>query len=107
MSALRLYETMSDVSTRMVEAARANDWDRLTALEQDVARLRDVLAANDPRSAPAPLSPEERARKVQLIHRILADDAEVRSYTEPWMNCVSKYLGAGARSRNVRQAYGR
>ncbi|MCK7498330.1 MAG: flagellar protein FliT [Comamonadaceae bacterium] len=76
----------------MVEAARANDWDRLTNLEQDVARLRDTLAANDSQPAPAPLSPEERAWKVQLIRRILADDAEVRSYTEPWMNNVRKYL---------------
>jgi flagellar protein FliT len=106
MTALRLYETMCDVSTQMVEAARANDWDRLTNLEQDVARLRDTLAANDSQPAPAPLSPEERARKVQLIRRILADDAEVRSCTEPWMNNVRKYLGAGARSRSVRQAYG-
>ena len=106
MSALRLYETMCDVSTRMVEAARANDWDRLTTLEQDVAALRDTLAVNDLQGAPAPLSPEERTRKVQLIRRILADDAEVRSYTEPWMNNVRKYLGAGARSRSVRQAYG-
>jgi len=91
---LHLYETMCDVSMRMADAARANDWDRLTALEKDISCLRDSLAACDPLVASVTLSAEERACKVQLIQRILAEDAEVRTYTEPWMNRVRKYLGA-------------
>lgn len=104
MSALELYETMSDLSGRMVEAARQSDWDRLVALEQDVAHLRDTMDLD--RSTATRLTPDERARKVHLIHRILANDAEVRSYTEPWMESVRQFLGAGVAGRNVRRAYG-
>lgn len=105
--ALMLYETMSQLSAQMARAAQQNDWDRLVALEQDVAHLRDALpplAAGG--RAVVPLSPEQRERKLQLIRRILADDAEVRRHTEPWMDSVRRFLGAGVRERCVRQAYG-
>lgn len=104
MNALNLYETMSDISGRMAEAARNNDWERLVALEQDVAHMRDNLAVSE--NLPPPLTPDERTRKLQLIRRILADDAEVRRYTEPWMESAKKFLGAGVRERSLRQAYG-
>lgn len=90
MSTIVMYETMGSISARMVEAARANDWDRLAELERDVASLRDVLMRAATREA---LSPDELARKVQLIHRILADDAEVRRHTEPWMEAIRPFLG--------------
>lgn len=104
MNTLILYETMSDISGRMAEAARNNDWERLVALEQDVAHMRDNLIVSEHR--PPLLSPEERARKYQLISRILADDAEVRRHTQPWMEGAKKFLGAGVRERSLRQAYG-
>lgn len=105
MNEIRIYESMSEVSARMVEAARANDWDRLAALERDVASMRDTLAT--PRSTGAlPLSVEERSRKLRLIHRILDDDAEIRRHTEPWMEHVSAYLGRNSRARAVNRAYG-
>lgn len=100
---LGLYETMGRISAQMVEAARANNWERLVALERDVVGLRRKLEAGD---IQAPLTAEERARKIALIRRILADDAEVRCQTEPWMEQVRKFLGNGARGRNVRHAYG-
>lgn len=103
---LSLYETMSDISAQMARAAQNNDWDRLVALEQDVAHLRDTLARQPAAGAAAALTPEQRARKLQLIHSILDHDAEVRRHTEPWMESVRRYLGSGVRSRNVRQAYG-
>jgi flagellar protein FliT len=107
MDGIGLYETMCEISGRMVQAARDSDWNQLVALEQDVAHLRDTLAHTTPRdNVRATLTAEQRARKLQLIHRILADDAEVRRHTEPWMESVRRFLGTGTRSRNVRQAYG-
>lgn len=95
---LALYETMREISGRMVEAAREADWPQLVALEQDVAHLRDTLVAAPP--APAlPLTEAERARKMELIRQILADDAEVRSYTEPWMASIGRFVGATPHSR--------
>lgn len=103
MSSLTLYEKMSALSAQMVDAARANDWDRLVALERDCAGLARHLQANDAARA---LSADERARKIDLIRRILADDAEVRRHTEPWMEQVTAFLGGGARERRMRDAYG-
>lgn len=89
MTSLTLLEDMRQISGHMVEAARANDWDRLVSLEQSVAALRDSLAAND-----GPISsPSERARKFELMKQILADDAEVRRHVEPWMQQVKVFLG--------------
>jgi flagellar protein FliT len=103
MNTLATYETMSALSAQMVQAARANDWDRLVALEKDCAGLARHLEADVQRPA---LSETERARKVALIHQILDDDAEVRRHTEPWMEQVKQFLGAGARERGLRRAYG-
>jgi flagellar protein FliT len=90
MNILTLYEAMSEISTRMVMAARASDWTGLVALERDVAGLREKLDNGAFRPA---LSAEDRARKLALIRRILADDAEVRRHTEPWMESVRRFLG--------------
>jgi flagellar protein FliT len=105
MDSLNLYERMSEISTAMVEAARKNDWTRLVSLENDVARLRDALARTEPARPMVPDDPQ-RARKVDLIRRILADDAEVRRFTEPWMEGVKKFLGGMAVERALSSAYG-
>ena len=100
---ISLYEEMSALSTRMVEAARANDWDTLVTLESAVAVLRDKLMSEDSNVG---LSDAEIERKSQLIQHILEDDAEIRRHTEPWMEQVRKFLGAGAKQRQVERAYG-
>jgi flagellar protein FliT len=102
MNSLALYESMSAISAQMVEAAGTCDWDRLTMLERDCAGLARHLEAS---GEPIRLSDVERARRKDLILRILADDAEVRRHTEPWMEQVKQFLGGGARERNVRRAY--
>lgn len=102
MNALALYESMSAISAQMVEAANACDWDRLVALEKDCAGLARRLESN---GETIRLSDAERTRKMDLIRRILADDAEVRRHTEPWMEQVKQFLGGGVRERNVRRAY--
>ena len=106
MDSIKLYETMSGLTQQMVAAARAGNWDRLGELERDVAALRNQLSIADPVSKPlAPTEAQTRARKVELIQRMLADDREIRSYTEPWMSSVRRLLFGDARARNVRMAY--
>lgn len=101
-SQIELYEEMSVLSSRMVEAARANDWDNLIELERGVTRLRNALMAT-PEDANAENT--DVARRRNLIQRILEDDAEVRRHTEPWMEHVRKYLGDHTRRRDVQKAY--
>lgn len=97
------YETMNRLSAQMVDAAAANDWDRLTRLEQEVAQLRDALHSGRPQ---APLTAEQRARKFALIRRILANDAEVRRHTMPWMEQVRRFLENSRQDHNLRPPCG-
>jgi flagellar protein FliT len=102
-SQIEIYEEMSALSARMVEAARANDWDNLIRLEKSVVALRLSLAADDDNSR---LSAPEIEMKRTLIQRILDDDAEIRRHTEPWMEQVRQFLGGNERRKRVESAYG-
>ena len=100
---IEIYEQMCALSTRMVDAARANDWDRLIDLERSVVSLRQTLIREGVNGAG---TAEETERKRELIQRILRDDAEVRRHTEPWMEQVRRFLTGNLHKRQVDQAYG-
>jgi len=102
-SQIEIYEEMSTLSAQMVEAAQANDWDRLVTLERSVTRLRKLLSEDEDNSR---LSAGEIEIKRALIQRILDDDAEIRRHTEPWMEHVRQFLGGSARRQQVERAYG-
>ncbi|MCX7149813.1 MAG: flagellar protein FliT [Rhodocyclales bacterium] len=99
-SQIELYEAMSLLSSRMVAAARASDWDSLIELERRIAGLRNTLmAVPEDSNALATDSAHKRA----LIQRILEDDAEVRRHTEPWMERLRQFLGDGTHYRDMQQ----
>jgi flagellar protein FliT len=93
---INLYENLSLLTRQMLEAARGQDWKRLRELEEacaaEIGRLHE--------DAPLPaLSGEMRARKLRILQRILADDREIRTITEPWMDKLSLLINSsGARS---------
>ena len=99
---IKHYEEMRALSARMVDAARAQNWEALVLLEQAVAKLRDALNDDDSSA----LSDAERENKAQLIQRILEDDAEIRRHTEPRMEEVRRFLGDASKKRQVERAYG-
>ncbi|HEX5127270.1 MAG TPA: flagellar protein FliT [Rhodocyclaceae bacterium] len=106
MDSLSVYEIMSGLTRQMVDAAHDDRWDRLGELEREVAMLRDRLITEDPLdAAPLQMDARARARKVELIQGMLADDREIRSYTEPWMRSVRNLLYGNAKERIVRMAY--
>ena len=100
---LARYEAMAD-------AARANDWDRLSALEREAATLRDTaragadVAADAATLATLPAAEAEALRAG--IERLLALDAEIRTHTDPFLASVRKLLAGGRQERAVRNAYG-
>jgi flagellar protein FliT len=100
---IELYEEMTALSARMVDAARRNDWDNLIELERSVGALRLRLSQEEDNYR---LEFSERERKAALIQRILADDAEIRRHTEPWMEQVRQFLGGARKKRQVDQTYG-
>lgn len=103
---LPLYENMQRLSSEMLAAARLNDWDRLCLLERETAELREQLTRNDPFERQPTLDEASKARKISLIRQILADDREIRSHTEPWMESVKTLLAGNSRQRALNSAYG-
>ena len=103
-SQIEIYQEMSALSARMVEAARSQNWEQLVSLERSVSSLRAALLADDDDNVG--LDAGERVVKAALIQRILDDDAEIRRHTEPWMEHVRRFLGDANQRRVVERAYG-
>ncbi len=76
------YESLSSFTTRMREAAVQGEWDKLIELEQQCIQH---ISTMKPVDAAAKLDKPSRQRKIQLIKKILADDADIRNHTEMWM----------------------
>jgi hypothetical protein len=66
----------------MLEAARAKDWGRLSALEEQCAQQTRLVEAGPV----PPLTGADRLRKVSLLTQILATDRAITEITEYWMS---------------------
>ena len=90
----------------MAEAARANDWDRLSALERDAAELRETARAGADAAADAATLatlPAAEAESLRAgIERLLALDAEIR--TTPTLSSPACASCSPAAARNARCA---
>ena len=96
------YETILAITGQMLEAARNDEWDRLVALEKNCKKLvEELIAENDG----LPLSSQFQQRKAEIIRKVLADDAEIRNITEPWMMQLQNLLGSAGRERKLSEAY--
>ncbi len=92
LEALAAFEAISNLTGEMSKAARAGEWDRLASLECRCAAVVAGLKAAPPVKFP----PHMQRRKVELIKKIMADDAEIRSHTEPWMKKLQTFLSSGS-----------
>ena len=99
---IALYETVAEITDRMLAAARSGDWEQLAVLETHCAQHVEILK----KDKPAPLSGEIRVRKVQIINKILADDREIRDIAEPWMAKLAQMINSTGAERKLSQAYG-
>lgn len=98
------YEAIAAVSGRMLRAARGSHWDDLVGLEEEYRLLVAELKFAD---VGVRLSAVERARKYDLIRRILADDAAIRDLACPGMARLSVLLAGTAQpSRVLAEMYG-
>jgi flagellar protein FliT len=98
------YENILDVTARMLDAARAADWDLLVAREQECRQLVDsIMSARSENKFV--LEPQERKRKVEIIRKVLTDDAEIRNLTEPWMQRLQHLLTSVGQERKLHAAY--
>jgi flagellar protein FliT len=100
---LSCYESLSAASGRMLRAARGDDLDGLSAAAADcattIARLREIGDG-------VAMSDEGRRRKMAIIRQVLADDAQIRQLTQPWMQRLEALIGGAATQRRLQEAYG-
>lgn len=101
MKSLALFEQMAELSRQMVQAAVANAWDTLAALEQRQAEVRNTLIA----MAPETLSAEALSIKERLLREMLANDEIIRSHATPCLDSTRKLLQSGTKGRAMRNAY--
>jgi flagellar protein FliT len=102
MELISIYENVAEITDRMVNAARMEDWDLLTELEVVCStRVQDIKTNESTEALPA----EIRSRKIQIIKKILADDKEIRNLTEPWMAQLSNLMKNSSQSRKLSQTY--
>ena len=100
---LSLYESVADITDKMLAAARKRDWEEMVVLESRVASHVEELKSGE---IPAALTGEKRLRKVQIIQKILADDRQIRDITEPWMAELARLMNSSKTERKLTQAYG-
>jgi len=98
-----VYETMVGITDKMLDAATASDWDRLTELEQQCAACVRQLKDNE---NVQPLAGTQRQRKVSAIRRMLDADRQIRDLTTPWMAQLSAMISNTSTERRVARAYG-
>jgi len=96
------YEYLSALTAQMRAAAAQGEWDHLVELEQQCS---EKVAAMKEQDAATPLDEDTRLRKVALIRKILADDAEIRSRTEPWMAQLQRIMQSARQEHRLLDAY--
>ncbi|MFZ1546868.1 MAG: flagellar protein FliT [Candidatus Nitrotoga sp.] len=100
--AIENYEFLSSITTQMRVAATHGHWDQLVELEKKCSRHVELMKTQD-----LGISPDEntRLRKVQLIRQILADDAEIRNQTEPWVAQLQRIMNSTGQEIRLQQSY--
>lgn len=99
---LKAYDAILATTGKMLTAAQNSEWDQLIQLEQECRQLTEILIQNDQEPI---LDKELLQKKVKIIHQILADDAQIRAITEPWMIKLQDILNTNSRTRELQLAY--
>jgi flagellar protein FliT len=96
------YEAILIITNKMLTAAEDKEWEKLIALEKECRKLTSKLIINNPDQE---LSDELLDKKIKIIHQVLANDAKIRSITEPWMANLQNLINTVGRKRNLQHAY--
>lgn len=91
---LEHYEAIADASQRMLNAARRSDWDEVGRQEDRCRRLIEALKAT---AAETSLRPADSRRRMDLLRRMLAHDAEIRDRSDPWLKQIERLIAAPRR----------
>jgi flagellar protein FliT len=101
-NSIAIYEAIAELTNRMLIAAKEQDWDMLTELENRSAQLVDKLKYFKDLE---PLSGNATQQKVSTIKRILVDDREIRDLVSPRMARLSAMISNSHTGKKVTRAY--
>jgi flagellar protein FliT len=97
------YEAIAMVSGQMLAAARGGEWSELKALQgtyrELVEQLKDVDSGSE-------LDESSRARKLDLVKKILADDAAIRDLSSPSLARLSALFTVNSPARVLKKMIG-
>lgn len=85
------YKSIEESSLRMLDAAKAQDWEQVVKCEGICAVLIEQLRL---RSHSEQLLPELRSEKSKIMQRILFNDAQIRYLAEPWLEHIDHQSAA-------------
>lgn len=77
------YLAIEDGSSKMLDAAKAEDWERVVQFEGVCAILIEQLRQ---KAATEVLLPAQRMEKTRIMQRILTNDSQIRYLAEPWLD---------------------
>lgn len=100
---ISMYESVCELTGKMLAAAQSGNWDDLVELESRCANHVQVLRDGE---AMARLTGERRSRKVAIIQKILAHDRAIRDLTSPWMAKLGAMMQSTGAERRLVAAYG-
>ncbi len=84
---LEIYESICDLSEKMLSVAKRGDWDAITSIEKKRTRLISTVQTMTTQSLS---ENEETTRKVDLIQRILSADAMTKVFVQERMKLLKK-----------------
>lgn len=99
---IECYEAIARASGKMLACAQAADWDGLIAAEMECAGHINQVSALTKK---ATISDDGNKRRMAIIHRVLADDAQIRNLVEPRLVQLEGFLHGRANGRRVQHAY--
>ncbi|CDY78188.1 Flagellar biosynthesis protein FliT [Caballeronia glathei] len=97
------YEAIATLSGQMLAAARSGEWGELKAMQGAYRELVDRLKEVD---AGSELDDTARARKLDLVKKILADDAAIRDLTAPSLARLSALFTVNRPARVLKKMIG-
>jgi len=97
------YESLSALTGQMREAAVRGEWNQLISIEHQCSEL---IATMKPLDAEVMLDEAARQHKIQLINKVLADDAEIRNHIQIWMSQLQLSMQSNRQEQRLLHAYG-
>jgi flagellar protein FliT len=98
---LTTYESLSELTGSMLNAARQGDWDDLAVLEQRCqAYVGSLMQTERVR-----LNENEQRTKIAIIRTILQNDAQIRALAEPRLHELQQSLSLSRAGQRSVKAY--